>query len=238
MTAPTNIATTNWSGAVITAASGESFSTVSAQWVVPNVAQVPIKGVTLSDVSEWVGIDGYGSADICQAGVVEIVQTSAHGHTTITCEAFDEWYPAAGNIIPASSFQVNPGDTIKVTVETTGAGATKALFIFDDETTHQIYATSLTAPQGTSLQGNSAEVIVETPELISGTQVLQPLLATFSTSCQSCSRMSVRSIQTAWRPAFHPPNRSACGRTTFRAPMDPTFRKPTAASGQRSMQSQ
>ena len=73
---PTNIESSNWSGAVITAASGESFSTVSATWVVPTVSQVPITGVTNSDVAEWVGIDGYNSADVCQAGVLEIVQTS------------------------------------------------------------------------------------------------------------------------------------------------------------------
>jgi Peptidase A4 family len=180
MTTPTNIATTNWSGAVITAASGESFSTVSAQWMVPNVGQVPIKGVTISDVSEWVGIDGVGSADICQAGVAEIVQTSANGHATIECQAFAEWFPAAGTLIPLSSFQVNPGDKINVAVETTGAGATTATFIFIDQTTHQFYATSLTAPQGTSLQGNSAEFIVETPELInSSNQVIQPFLSDF-----------------------------------------------------------
>jgi hypothetical protein len=113
----------------------------------------------------------YGNgADICQ------------GHTTVTCEAFDEWYPAAANIIPASSFQVSPGNTIKVTVETTGAGATEATFIFDDVTTGKIYETSLAAPTGTSLQGNSAEAVVETPELISGHQVSQPLLSDFLNS--------------------------------------------------------
>ena len=54
MTTSTNIASTNWSGAVLTAASG----------VVPTVSQVPIRGVTASDVSEWVGLDGYNSADV------------------------------------------------------------------------------------------------------------------------------------------------------------------------------
>lgn len=175
---PTDIESTNWSGAVITAASGESFSTVSAQWVVPTVAQVPITGVTNSDVAEWVGIDGYQSADVCQAGVLEIVQTSAHGQTTITCEAFVEWYPAAADIIPASSFQVSPGNTIQVTVETTGAGATTATFVLDDETTGKTYDISLTAPTGTHLQGNSAEFVVETPEVNGG----QPLLSDFLNS--------------------------------------------------------
>jgi len=179
MTTPTNITSTNWSGAVITAAAGASFSTISAEWVVPPVAQVPIKGVATSDVAEWVGIDGYKSADVCQAGVMETVQTSANGHTTISCSAWDEWYPASANMIPASSFQVSPGNTIKVTVETTGAGATEATFIFDDITTGKTYDASLTAPAGTHLQGNSAEVVVETPEWTSGNHVSQPLLSDF-----------------------------------------------------------
>jgi len=110
MTTTTNINSSNWSGAVLTAASGESFSTVSAEWTVPTLSQVPIKGVTTSDIAEWVGIDGYQSNDVCQAGVIETVQTSTNGHTTttaISCSAFVEWYPAAAIILPASSLQVN-----------------------------------------------------------------------------------------------------------------------------------
>ena len=179
MTKPTNVASTNWSGAVITAPSGESFSVVSAEWKVPKVGHVPIETVKTSDVAEWIGIDGYNSRDVCQAGVMEVVGTSASGHKTVSCLAFDEWYPAAANIISASSFHVKPGDTIKVTVETTGAGATEATFIFSDETTGKTYDASLTAPHGTSLQGNSAEFVVETPEWISGGQVSQPLLSDF-----------------------------------------------------------
>ena len=179
MTTSTNIASTNWSGAVLTAASRESFSTVSAEWVVPTVSQVPIKGVTTSDVSEWVGLDGYNSADVCQAGILETVQTSVHGGTRISCSAFDEWYPTGSSSIAASSFRVNPGDTIKVTVETAGVGATKASFVFDDVTTGKIYDSSLTAPSGTSLKGNSAEFVVETPEWISGNHASQPLLSNF-----------------------------------------------------------
>jgi len=179
----TNIESTNWSGAVMTAGSNESFGNVSAQWVVPTVTQVPINGVTTSDIAEWVGIDGYNSDDVCQAGVMEVVSTLPNGQISVTCEAFDEWYPADANIISASTFKVNPGDTVTVSVETSGAGATSATFIFDDETTGKIYQTSLTAPSGTRLQGNSAEFVVETPEWISSTgQVSQPLLSDFLNS--------------------------------------------------------
>jgi hypothetical protein len=179
MTKPTTLESTNWSGAVLTAHGGESFSTVSAQWEVPKVTQVPIESVKTSDVSQWVGIDGYNSADVCQAGVLEVVHTSANGHTTTTCSAWDEWYPAAADSIPAAAFHVKAGNTIQVTVETTGAGATEATFIFDNETTGKTFETTLSAPHGTSLQGNSAEVVVETPEWSSGGSVSQPLLSDF-----------------------------------------------------------
>ncbi len=177
---PTDQQSSNWSGGVITAASGESFSTVSAQWVIPTIAQVP--GVTTSDVAEWVGIDGYQSSDVCQAGVYEEAETS-DGQTTLSCQAWVEWYPADAEFISLSSFDVNPGNTISVTVETSGKGATEATFIFDDETTGQTYETTLTAPKGTSLEGNTAEAIVETPELISGNgQTSEPPLADFLNS--------------------------------------------------------
>jgi hypothetical protein len=182
MTTPTNVTSTNWSGAVMTAPSGESFNTVSAEWVVPPVTQVPIGSVKTSDVAQWVGIDGYKSADVCQAGVQETVHTSANGQTASSCSAWVEWYPADSITIPASSFAVSPGNTIKVTVETAGAGATEATFIFDNETTGQTYDTSLTAPHGTSLQGNCAEAVVETPEWIIGGHALQPLLSDFLNS--------------------------------------------------------
>jgi len=177
MTTPTTVTSTNWSGAVMTAPSGESFSTISAVWKVPTVSQ--IEGAKVSDAASWVGIDGYNSADVCQAGVQETVHTLANGHTAITCSVWDEWYPAASHTIPASSFKVEPGDTIKVTVDTSGAGATEATFIFDNETTGQVYDTSLTAPRGTSLEGNSAEVVVETPEWGSSGHASQPILSDF-----------------------------------------------------------
>jgi hypothetical protein len=175
MTVSTSLTSTNWSGAVITAASGQSFSSVSAEWVVPTVSQVP--GQTTTDASEWVGLDGYKSNDVCQAGIQQTVQTSAKGKTTITTYAWDEWYPAGSNQI--AGFQVNPGDTVKITVDTLGAGSSKASFIFQDVTTGKTVDASLTAPKGTTLVGNSAEAVVETPEFISGNKVSQPLLADF-----------------------------------------------------------
>ena len=171
--------TTNWSGAVIQAVPGKSFSTVSAQWTVPTVSQVPIGGVTMTDVASWVGLDGYNSNDVAQAGIQETVTAGANGTTTVSYSAWDEWYPAYSNDISSAAFKVDPGDTVKITVETTGAGATKAAFLFDNETTGQTYQTSLIAPYGTSLLGNSAEFVVETPEWSNSSSTYQPLLSDF-----------------------------------------------------------
>jgi hypothetical protein len=179
MTTSTNVTSTNWSGAVIQAASGKSFSSVSAVWKVPTVSQVPVRGVTTTDVASWVGLDGYNSNDVCQAGIQETVTTGANGQASVSISAWDEWYPAGSNTISSSAFKVDAGDTVKITVETTGAGATKATFLYDDETTGQTYQTSLTAQHGTSLTGNSAEWVVETPEWSNGFSAYQPLLADF-----------------------------------------------------------
>ena len=165
--ASSGLVSDNWAGGIIPAAAGKSFSSVTAQWVVPTVTQTPQAGVSLSDAAVWVGLDGSAAAaggqspDVCQAGITGLVTTAANGASTVTYQAWDEWYPAASNSIPASDLTINPGDTIKVTVDTLGVGSTNATFIYDDETTKQTYATSLTAPQGTSLLGNTAEYIVE-----------------------------------------------------------------------------
>jgi Peptidase A4 family len=179
VTKSTNVTTTNWSGAVIQATPGKSLNAVSADWTVPTVSQVPIKGVTTTDLSSWVGLDGYNSKDVAQAGIQETVSTGANGNTTVSYSAWDEWYPASSNNIPSSAFKVDPGDTVKITIETTGAGATTATFLYDDETTGQNYQTSLTAPHGISLTGSSAEFVVETPEWSNGFSTYQPPLSDF-----------------------------------------------------------
>lgn len=167
----------NWAGAVIQATPGKSFSAVSAEWVVPKVSEVP--GQTFTDAAEWVGLDGYDSNDVCQAGVLETVQTAANGKTTVSCTAWDEWYPDGANLISSKDFAVSPGDTIRVSVETLGAGSTRAVFLFDDLTTDKSYATTLAAPPGFRLVGNSADFVVETPYWSEGNSVFQPLLTNF-----------------------------------------------------------
>src|SRR5579862_3627402 len=58
---------TNWSGAVVFAPAGASFRWVQGDWVVPDV-DAPTQNRWYY-CANWVGIDGDGSGDVCQAGV-------------------------------------------------------------------------------------------------------------------------------------------------------------------------
>lgn len=168
------ITSDNWSGDVISAASGHSFSKVSAEWTIPQVSQVP--GQSLTAISEWVGIDGYLSNDVCQAGVFEAVST-VNGNSTVTCSAWDEWYPLGSNTLPVA---VKPGDIVQVTVSTSGKGANTAQITFDDVSTKKSFSTALVAPRGTTLAGNCADFVVETPEVSSNGRISQPLACDFT----------------------------------------------------------
>ena len=178
MAATNDVISSNWSGAQIQAAAGQSLAAVSGQWTVPTVSQVPVAGTGTSQLASWVGLDGSGgSQDVCQAGVQSVVTTSANGQTAVSCYAWDEWFPNVQNPISPSVFKVNPGDTINVSVETTGAGATGATFLFNDKTDGQTFGSGLAAPTGVSLAGNVAEWVVEAPGVSNGTSTVQPPLS-------------------------------------------------------------
>ena len=180
MTTPDTLTSTNWSGAQIQAPAGQSFNTVSGQWTVPTVSQVPNNTTGISELATWVGLDGSnGANEVCQAGVQADVTTSASGQTAVRYYAWDEWVPNVENQISPSVFEVNPGDTINISVVTTGAGATQATFLFDDKTDAQTYQTTLTAPTGVSLAGSSAEWVAEAPLNEIGSSTIQPQLSNY-----------------------------------------------------------
>lgn len=131
----------NWSGYAIT---GSTYSSVTAQWVVPAVAAS--RKSTYS--SNWVGIDGYNNSDLIQTGTEsDYYNGSAH---------YDAWWeilPAAETVIP--SISVRPRDTVTASI-TKGSGSSWTITITDGSqkfTTTQTY----TGPQ------TSAEWIEEAP---------------------------------------------------------------------------
>lgn len=149
----------NWSGGVVYAPSGQSFKWVQGDWVVPNV-YAPTQNQWYYCVN-WIGIDGDGSADVCQAGMVCAVYQSGTSITR-TIYPWHEWYPSSW--VEITNLPISPGDMISMLICTAqGAGSTTANIYFGNVTSGASTSYEITAPSGTTLAGNSAEWIVETP---------------------------------------------------------------------------
>lgn len=149
----------NWSGAVQHAPKGQSFRWVQGDWTIPNV-YAPTDGAFYC--SNWIGIDGDGSGDVCQAGVeCEVFQTALF--TVRNIYAWWEWFPENEVAIP--NFPVGAGDEITCLICTTGAGATTAAVFIANQSSGAATSFTIHAPKGTQLVGNSAEWVVERPEV-------------------------------------------------------------------------
>jgi hypothetical protein len=113
--------------------------------------------------SLWPGIDGYASSDVLQGGV-EADAICDGGTTTSYYTAWIEWYPISE--VAVSSPVVQSGDLLYVIVWSTSS--TSGYVYFDDITTSVTATYSITAPQGTTLQGESVEWITERPGINGG----------------------------------------------------------------------
>jgi Peptidase A4 family len=157
----------NWSGAVVYAPAGTSFKWVQADWVVPNV-DAPTQNQWYY-CANWIGIDGDGSGDVCQAGVECDVFRSG-GSISRNIYAWHEWYPDPE--VQITNLSVNAGDMITVVLCTPqgagtggGVGSTTATIYITNRTTGASMSYNFSAPGGTKLVGNSAEWIVEAPQI-------------------------------------------------------------------------
>jgi len=144
----------NWSGGVVFAPQGQSFTWVQADWVCPNV-YAPTQNRSYYNVN-WIGIDGWGSGDVCQAGMVCSVTNNSR-----TINPWHEWYPSSW--VNITNLPILPGDMISMLICTGGAGSTSASISFANVSSGLAASYSITAPAGTKLAGNSAEWIAETP---------------------------------------------------------------------------
>ena len=108
--------------------------------------------------SSWVGIDGWGSGDVLQAGSESDAYCS--GSTTAQYySAWYEWYPYGE--VRISGFPIAPGDEIFVEVWHTSQTQGYAYLV--NYNNNQATEIGFTAPAGTYLVGNSAEWVVERP---------------------------------------------------------------------------
>jgi hypothetical protein len=157
----------NWSGYVITTpASATKYAEIFGAWDVPRAySQSGFESWHHSTL--WVGIDGWGTPDVVQAGTDQDTLTAFWVQTS-SYDAWTEWYPLSSATI--SNFPVNPGDDVEVwTWVGTSTGAYSATgnvgWFYLWNATENVVASYLhtTAPSGTTFNGHTAEWVMERP---------------------------------------------------------------------------
>jgi hypothetical protein len=177
---PSNISySTNWSGFVKTNGvtsynNTSSYYFLFADYVVPAARQAYGACTGGWDYSSsWVGIDGYGSPDVLQAGTESdayCLNLLGSQYTSTYYSAWYEWYPYSEVRINNSSFPVRAGDDLFVEVWDTSATVGHAYIV--NYQTNKAVEYTFSAPPGTTLRGNSAEWIVEAPSVGGGQAAL------------------------------------------------------------------
>ncbi len=120
--------------------------------------------------SSWVGIDGFPSNDVLQAGIQQKVDSTG----IASYVAWYEWF-APNDTSPGYVFQTNitnfgvtPGDFVDCTVQYINKGAngkyTQGQITFINRTTNESFSIVLDPPPGAQFAGNSAEWIMEAPD--------------------------------------------------------------------------
>lgn len=153
----------NWSGYVdfsgATSYGSSSFYYLVNDFTVP-VAEQAFGACTGSWDwgSAWNGIDGWGSADVLQAGIEFDAYCSGSTRSSYY-SAWYEWYPYGE--VRISNLPIAPGDDLFVEVWHTSATQGYAYLV--NYNNNQSVEIGFTAPSGTKLVGNSAEWVVERP---------------------------------------------------------------------------
>jgi hypothetical protein len=133
----------NWSGY---AATGGTFTSVSATWTVPR----PDPSSPAGAEATWVGIGGVTTRDLIQAGT----STTVSGSGRTQYQAWYEMLPAASRPVPLAIY---PGDSVSITVAETTTDNWVARFV--NNTTGQMHEQSMQYASSRS----SAEWVEEAP---------------------------------------------------------------------------
>jgi len=102
----------NWAGAIVKTASlnlnpAEPANTVFAEWVVPKM-NTATKETGAQTVGFWVGLGGWNSTQVLQAGTAATVNGNS-----VSYWAWTEWFPAGYQV---ANMPIQPGDTVSVLV--------------------------------------------------------------------------------------------------------------------------
>jgi len=155
----------NWSGVVdlggaSTYNNSTSFRSIFAAWVVPVARQAYGACTGGTDyLFSWVGIDGYNSNDVLQAGSESDATCNILQHES-SYYAWFEWWPNSATRL--TNLPVSAGNDMFVEIWNTTAK--EGFAYIANLTTNQYVTLGLVPPPGTSLIGDTAEWVVERPE--------------------------------------------------------------------------
>lgn len=170
-----NATSSNWSGAAVFAPANKPYRFVGGQWTVPS-PNAPADGTYYA--SEWVGIDGWNSSDVLQAGT-ETQITKIWFFTATQVYTWWEWFPAGE--VKISNLPVSPGDVMYCLI--CADSTTHALVMFSNQSTGVGTRFDITAPSRTALAGNVAEWIVERPTVNGSVASLTDYAACYFDEC-------------------------------------------------------
>jgi hypothetical protein len=170
-----NATSGNWSGAANLSPAGRPYTFVGGQWTVPSPNSA---NVGIFYASEWVGIDGWGSRDVLQAGT-ETQFTRVSIITARRVYAWWEWFPA--NEVAISNLPVSAGDVMYCLI--CADTSSHATMYFSNQSQGVGTQFEVTAPAGTNLTGNVAEWIVERPSVNGSVANLTDYAACYFDEC-------------------------------------------------------
>lgn len=184
-----NATSSNWSGAAVFAPANKPYRFVGGQWTVPS-PNAPSDGTYYA--SEWVGIDGWNSSDVLQAGT-ETQITRILFVTAKQVYAWWEWFPAGE--VKISNLPVSPGDVMYCLI--CADSTTHATVSLSNQSTGVGTRFDITAPSRTALTGNVAEWIVERPTVNGSVANLTDYAACYFDECITGGSLNVDDLAAA-----------------------------------------
>jgi hypothetical protein len=187
--AVSNATSTNWSGAAVFAPADKPYRFVGGQWTVPNPNAISDGSYY---ASEWVGIDGWNSGDVLQAGT-ETHISKIWFITSRDVYTWWEWFPAGE--VKISNLPVSPGDVMYCLI--CADSTTHATVTFSNQSTGVGTRFDITPPSGTTLAGNVAEWIVERPSINGSVAALTDYAACYFDECLAGGSLRVDNLSGA-----------------------------------------
>jgi hypothetical protein len=176
-----------WAGAVVDKG---KWTGVIGFWNIPSVSKPAEAQGTEGgwNSSSWVGIDGFGSNDVLQAGIQQRVDAQGTAHYV----AWYEWYAPPQANSPGyvwqtniTNFPVSAGQQVYCSVQYVNNGTAGSLY-FANEATGQHFSVTLAPPPGANFNGNCIEWIMEAPDGGEPTSALPKFTPVKFTSCIGC----------------------------------------------------